>query len=78
MQNLFDTIDDPVKEDEAFLPDGEMEWNDERLNKKMYNLSHVLRMMNKNKGPDLLGVCEVENENVLSMRLKNEINKNFQ
>jgi predicted extracellular nuclease len=74
LQNLFDTIDDPVKEDEAFLPDGEMEWNDERLNKKMYNLSHVLRMMNKNKGPDLLGVCEVENENVLKLMINKYLN----
>ncbi len=74
LQNLFDTIDDPVKEDEAFLPDGEMEWNDERLDKKIYNLSRVIRMMNDSKGPDLLGVCEVENENVLNMMIDKYLN----
>jgi hypothetical protein len=67
LQNLFDTIDDPLKEDEEFLPDGGMEWTEERLDKKIYNLARVIRMMNNEKGPDLLGFCEVENENVLRM-----------
>ncbi len=69
LQNLFDTIDDPVKNDEDFLPDGDMEWNYERLDKKIYNIARVIRMMNNNKGPDLLGVCEVENESVLQLMI---------
>ena len=65
LQNLFDTIDDPEKNDESFLPDGDMEFTPERLDKQMYNLSRVIRSMNNEKGPDLLGVCEVENQTVL-------------
>ncbi|RKY94232.1 MAG: hypothetical protein DRQ01_02860 [Ignavibacteriae bacterium] len=65
LQNLFDTVDDPEKNDESFLPDGDMEFTPERLDKQMYNLSRVIRSMNNGKGPDLLGVCEVENEAVL-------------
>jgi predicted extracellular nuclease len=65
LQNLFDIIDDPEKNDESFLPDGDMEWTDDRLDKKMYNLARIIRIMNNNKGPDLLGVCEVENGAVL-------------
>ncbi|RKY97871.1 MAG: hypothetical protein DRQ13_04160 [Ignavibacteriae bacterium] len=65
LQNLFDTIDDPEKNDESFLPDGDMEFTPERLDKQMYNLSRVIRSMNNEKGPDLLGVCEVENHAVL-------------
>ena len=65
LQNLFDTIDDPGKNDERFLPNGDMEWTEDRLDKKLYNLSRVIRLMNDGRGPDLLGVCEVENQAVL-------------
>lgn len=34
--------------------------NDERLDKKIYNLSRIIRSMNNDTGPDLLGVCEVD------------------
>jgi len=65
LENLFDVIDDPQKEDEEFLPSGEKEWTAERLDKKMYNLSRVIRSMNNDKGPDILGVVEVEHQHLL-------------
>lgn len=65
LQNLFDTIDDPQKNDEEFLPESDLEWTQERLDKKMYNQARVIRSMNNGKGPDILGVCEVENQMVL-------------
>ena len=65
LENLFDTIDDPEKNDKEWLPHGEKEWTEERLDKKFYNLARVIRSMNSNNGPDLLGVCEVENQAVL-------------
>ena len=65
LENLFDTVNDPAKNDEEFLPQGEREWTQQRFDKKIYNLSRVIRSMNKNNGPDILGVCEVENKNVL-------------
>jgi predicted extracellular nuclease len=65
VENLFDTMDDPKTSDEEFLPSGSKEWNDERLDKKMYNLSRVIRSMNNNNGPDLLGVNEVEHQHLL-------------
>lgn len=64
-ENLFDTIDDPSIDDEAFLPNGELEWTEDRLDKKMYNLARIIRTMNDGNGPDILGVCEVENQAVL-------------
>jgi len=66
-QNLFDTVDDPEINDEEFLPNGEMEWTEDRLDKKMYNLARIIRMMNNERGPDILGVCEVENQKVLEL-----------
>lgn len=68
-QNLFDTVDDPGINDEDFLPEGEMQWNEDRLDKKMYNLARIIRMMNNGNGPDILGVCEVENQEVLELMI---------
>jgi len=64
-ENLFDAVDDPQKEDADFLPTSKKEWTEERFDKKMANMSKVIRSMNDNKGPDIIGVCEVENQAVL-------------
>ncbi|HPI38983.1 MAG TPA: hypothetical protein PK397_13665 [Ignavibacteriaceae bacterium] len=65
LENLFDTVDDPLINDEEWLPESEKKWDEEKLNKKMFNLSRVNRAMNNNNGPDILGVCESENEGVI-------------
>ncbi len=65
LENLFDTIDDPKKDDQEFLPDGLKEWTEERLDKKMYNLARVLNSLNNEKAPDIIGVVECENQAVL-------------
>jgi predicted extracellular nuclease len=40
-------------------------WTRSVLNKKLNQLARVIAFMNNQKGPDLLGVCEVENKDVL-------------
>ena len=65
LENLFDTKDDPNKNDEQFLPNGDREWTDERLDQKLFKLARVIRSMNNYYGADILGVCEVENQSVL-------------
>lgn len=65
LENLFDTKDDPDKNDEQYLPDGDREWTDERLDQKLFKLARVIRSMNNYYGADILGVCEVENQSVL-------------
>ena len=65
LENLFDTVDDPKTIDEEFLPNGQKEWTSERLETKLYNLSRVIKSMNEDRGPDILGVCEVEHEALL-------------
>ncbi len=40
-------------------------WNEQLLDAKLRQLSIVIRSMNSGAGPDVLGVCEVENRNVL-------------
>jgi endonuclease/exonuclease/phosphatase family metal-dependent hydrolase len=67
LENLFDTKDDPDKNDEQFLPDGDREWTDERLDQKLFKLARVIRSMNNYYGADILGVCEVEHQSVLEL-----------
>lgn len=61
LENLFDTKDDPKIDDEEFLPNAEKKWDNDKFKKKLHNQSAVIRAMNDGRGPDLLGVCEVEN-----------------
>jgi len=65
LENLFDTIDDPNKDDQEFLPDGLKEWTNDRLDKKMYNLARAIKSMNDYNAPDAIGVAECENKSVL-------------
>lgn len=71
LENLFDTEDDPATDDAEFTPDGKNHWTPQRLEKKLSNMARAIRAMNNYHGPDLLGVCEVENRGVLE-RLVNE------
>ncbi|MFO7447448.1 MAG: hypothetical protein R6W90_13845 [Ignavibacteriaceae bacterium] len=65
VENLFDTIDDPIKQDEEFLPGGSKQWTDDKLDQKFFNLARVIRTANNYKGPDILGVCEVEHKHLI-------------
>lgn len=71
VENLFDTIDDPNTKDEEYTPGGERNWDEERLNQKLKNLSKTIKYMNNGKGPDLLAVQEVEHQSLLE-KLNNE------
>lgn len=65
VENLYDTINDPKVDDEEFLPGGKKKWTSERYTKKLENLSKVILAMGNGAGPDILGMAEVENRNVL-------------
>ncbi len=65
-ENLFDTIDDKHKNDNEFLPDAKLAWNTEKYLNKLDHMSQVIQSMNNGDGPDILGMCEVENDLVLA------------
>jgi len=68
VENLFDLEDDPdVEYDEDFTPQSPKKWTKERLEIKLKNLSDAISKMNGGKGPDVLGLCEVENLKVVEM-----------
>lgn len=67
-ENLFDTIDDPLINDQDFLPNGVYHWNTEKYRAKIHNMSTVLRQIATDKGlkygPAVIGLAEVENRRV--------------
>lgn len=68
LENLFDTIDDPDKNDEEFLPTGANRNNTYVYTDKLGKLSTVLSEIGTEVNPDgfaFLGVAEVENRKVL-------------
>jgi predicted extracellular nuclease len=60
LENLFDTVDGP-NDDAEFLPSSANQWNTERYQSKLKNMSKVIDSI----APDILGVVEVENAFVL-------------
>jgi predicted extracellular nuclease len=66
VENLFDTYDDPsVEGDEEFTPQAPKKWTAERLRIKVANLAKVICKMNDGRGPDVLGLVEVENRRAM-------------
>ncbi len=68
VENLYDTLNDPDKQDEEFLPDGVNGWTGARYKKKIEHLADVISEMATDATPDgiaIMGLCEIENKNVL-------------
>ncbi len=64
-ENLFDIFDDKDKNDEDFLPTSKKQWTLERYNTKLQHLAQVIKDMNTGRGPDVLGLAELENKKVV-------------
>ncbi len=67
LENLFDTYNDPAKNDEEFLPEGKNQWTEAKYQKKLQNMAKVIKSMKEENGAwhALLGVSEIENRLVL-------------
>lgn len=68
-ENLFDCEHDSLKQDEDFLPSGIMRWSHARYWKKVNNIAREILSCGESEGgyaiPDLVALCEVENDTVL-------------
>ncbi|MCJ8288891.1 MAG: endonuclease/exonuclease/phosphatase family protein [Crocinitomicaceae bacterium] len=62
VENLFDTLDHPVKNDNEFLPEGSYEWTSERYKTKLARINQVIDSLHV---PMILGLCEIENKAVV-------------
>ena len=67
LENLFDVANSPDRPEwlQKKLKSELVGWNNTVLNNKLKQLASIISQMNNNNGPDLLGVCEVENKTVL-------------
>jgi predicted extracellular nuclease len=65
VENLFDTINHPDKRDGDFTPLGKLSWDTKRYNDKVSKLSYVLSSINKKALPGIIGLCEIENREVI-------------
>lgn len=78
VENLYDTIDDPLKNDNEFTPLGSHKWNSERYQAKIDHLAEVLNLMASDQtkeGLAIIGLCEVENKTVLQDLLNSRVLK---
>jgi len=76
VENLYDTQNDPKTNDDEFTPAGKVPWTAERLETKIKHLGQVISDITPPAWPDLIGLAEVENREVLEMlTASNELNK---
>lgn len=72
-ENIFDTINDPVVNDEEWTPSGPRRWDGTKYRKKLQNLSRVISEIgtsNNPNSPTLIGGSEIENRRVLEDLVK--------
>lgn len=74
LENLMDTNDDPQKNDNEFLPNGRYKWTDQKYKIKLKNIAKVIETI----APDVLGIAEVENIQVINELVKEFENSNYE
>lgn len=69
LENLFDVEDSPRRSDKLQRAIGRdlQGWTQVQLDRKIHQLASIIRQMNSGKGPDMMGICEVENAHVMNL-----------
>ncbi len=70
VENLFDTTKNSGGLDTVFIPESKKEYNTEKYNSKLANISKVLSSIDEKQMPDIIGLIEVENRGVLEDLVK--------
>ncbi len=66
-ENFFDTIDNPLTNDDSFLPSSIRKWNTGKFYRKCRNLGKTIAAVGgKERLPDLVALCEVESDSALN------------
>ncbi|MGB0522729.1 MAG: endonuclease/exonuclease/phosphatase family protein [Flammeovirgaceae bacterium] len=73
VENLFDIEDDPDTNDEEFLPTSSKAWDKAKYKLKLANLARSISQIGDEDGPEVLGLCEVENQKVLQDLVKHKL-----
>jgi len=69
-ENLYDTENDSLTNDDEFTPGGDRRWNFGRLRDKSNRLAKVILAAGKWNAPVFVGLCEIESQKVLEMLVK--------
>ena len=75
-ENLFDCKDDSLKQDEEYLPDATRHWTSRRYWRKLNNIAQELLSTCDDGIPDLIALCEVENDTVMHDLTKRSLLRN--
>lgn len=70
VENLLDTIDNPSTLDDEFTPTSPKAWTAERYYEKLRHIAHVISEAGETEWPDLVGLVEIENAEVLEDLLR--------
>ena len=75
VENLFDCTHDSLKEDRDFTPEGMYSWTRSRYWRKVNAVARAIVLASNSESdnlhlPDIIGVCEVENDSVLNLLTK--------
>lgn len=65
VENYFDCKDDTLTNDDEFLPHQGKFWNHKRMAVKRQNIARVIAAVGQGQPPVLVGLCEVENNEVV-------------
>lgn len=65
-ENLFDTYDDSLKNDESFTPEGDHHWSNYKYYEKLNNISKTIVAVGGWEAVEVIGLCEIENRKVLN------------
>ena len=65
VENLFDCVDDPLTNDNDFLPKATRHWTPFRYRAKLQAISRVITSVGDDRAPDFVALCEVENDSVM-------------
>ncbi|MCL2131650.1 MAG: endonuclease [Lentimicrobiaceae bacterium] len=66
LENFFDYEHNPQKNDADFTPEGKYHWTKTRYGTKVNNIAKVFIAMGGGISPEIIGVCEIENEKAIS------------
>lgn len=64
VENLYDTLDNPLTDDAEFLPGGPNQWNTTRYRQKLARIAEVIDKVGG--GAQVVGLVEIENRAVLA------------
>ncbi len=79
-ENFFDIVDNPKINDEEYLPKSPLKWNEEKYQNKITKTAQVFdSTVAGEKIPAIMGLCEIENKNVLTDLINKSqlLNKNY-